>query len=219
LRLAVPDAGRWTWLVVTDDALTINYLSRRLAENLALRAKVRHEIVSHEAAVAEQVIQQTPSIATSPEAARRLTASEAALRQGQFLLDASDFAGSWTLLHQAEELLAQARRLAWSEAAGAFASRMSSPCCMCFAALPLHEQVVECAARPGDRIHWRRATLRTSARCAALVGPKSGTPTTPRRRLSSFRRIIRTRDVMLCTSERRATRPRFPSGQTLLLCA
>jgi hypothetical protein len=143
LRIAVPDAGRWTWLVATDDELTINYLSRRLAENVSSRAKLRHEIVSREIEIADQVIQQTPSIPSSPEAARRLTAAQAALRQGQFLLDASDFSGSLLLLQHAEESLAQARRLAWSDAAGAFASRVSSPCCLCFATLPLHEHVLQ----------------------------------------------------------------------------
>jgi hypothetical protein len=143
LRIAVPDAGRWTWLVATDDALTINFLSRRLAENVSSRAKLRHEIVSREIEFADQVIQQTPSIPSSPEGARRLTAAQAALRQGQFLLDASDFSGSLLLLQHAEESLAQARRMVWSGAAGAFASRVSSPYCLCFATLPLHEQVLQ----------------------------------------------------------------------------
>jgi hypothetical protein len=139
MRINVPDVGRMAWIVVTDDPLTMNFLARRLRQNLVQRAKLRHEIVSREIALAEQVTKAAPrGLAAGEEAVRGLSETQAALRQCERLLDAGDFAGSLEMAQRTEELLARVRRQLWWGAASGFASRVSSPCCVAFAALPLH---------------------------------------------------------------------------------
>ncbi len=150
MRIVVPEVGRSTFLVATDDPLTVNFLSRRLRQSLAGNAKLRHEIISHELSTAKQVLKHAPADSSSREQAmRHLDDALASLRRCEFLLDASDFSGSLTMAQAAEHGLERMRRLVWSEAVAGFASRSASPCCVGFAALPLHwalEQRVRAAS-------------------------------------------------------------------------
>lgn len=139
MRLAAPDVGRLAVLVVTDDALTINFLLRRQRQHLGPAAKLRHEILTRELAVAEEALNQAPpDLPFRSEIIQRREEARAALRQCQALLDASDAAGSLTMAERGEQSLANLRRLVWSGAADAFPARTTSPLCVSFAALPLH---------------------------------------------------------------------------------
>jgi hypothetical protein len=139
MRINVSDLARGAWIVVADDPLTMNFLGRRLRQSLAPRAKLRHEILARELALAEQVLAAAPSDAAArDEGVRGLEEARQAMRQCERLLDAADFAGSLEMAERAQQSLAHVRRRMWWGAANAFASRVASPCCSAFAALPLH---------------------------------------------------------------------------------
>jgi hypothetical protein len=59
------------------------------------------------------------------------------------LLDAGDCAGSLEMGERAENSLAHVRRQVWWGAANSFASRVGSPCCSSFGALPWHWKLAQ----------------------------------------------------------------------------
>ncbi len=148
MRIVAPEIGRSTFIVATDDALTVNFLSRRLRQNLSTNAKVWHAILGQELTIAEHVLNQAPENLPSLDQAKRYLAdAQALIRQGEFLLDASDFAGALSMAQRTEQALERLRRLVWSQSVMGFASRSASPCCVSFAALPIHWALAERIAR------------------------------------------------------------------------
>ncbi|MBW3596150.1 MAG: hypothetical protein KY475_02615 [Planctomycetes bacterium] len=144
MRIALSGVGRWAMVVVTDDALTVNFLSRRQRQCVQPLAKLHHEVLSREAAAVEEALTQAPAdLPARYDAAERLAPARAALGQCQALLDASDPAGSLMMAERAEQSLIHLRRLMWSNAAEGFSSRTASPFCSSFAALPLHWRLTQ----------------------------------------------------------------------------
>jgi hypothetical protein len=141
MRIQLTDMSRAEWIVVTDDPLTMNFVAGRLRQSVAVRAKLRHEILSRELALAEQVLAAAPADTAREEGLRGLDETRQAMRQCERLLDASDYSSSLEMGERAANSLAHVRRQTWWGAANAFVSRVGSPCCCSFGALPWHWNV------------------------------------------------------------------------------
>jgi hypothetical protein len=142
-RITAPEVTYASWIVVTDDPLTTNFLAHRQRIDLGSHAKSRHEVISRELSEVERVLGLGPEgFAARPELARPLEEGRIAARQCQRLLDVTDFAGAVAMADQAEHALARVRRKVWSEAVGRFSSRTSSPGCTLFSTLPSHWELI-----------------------------------------------------------------------------
>lgn len=139
LRVAVPAPGPVRMVVLTENPLVLNHLSRRLAEsNQSAAAALRQIALARLTAVETIDRQLTAQGRVQTEALTWLTEARASLRTCEQLLDAADYGASQQHAELALSSLARIRHSRWLQAASAFATPVASPCCTSFDALPLH---------------------------------------------------------------------------------
>jgi hypothetical protein len=139
VAVSLEDAGLTSLVVLTQDPLVINHVSRVLTTQGQSAAKLQYEIASNWFTAASTVCSRLPQrLRNGSAAASLLQEAEGNLKQCQLLLDANDHRTAFQYADRSMRTLAKLRRSQWDAVGSLFSSPVASPCCVSFESLPSH---------------------------------------------------------------------------------
>ncbi|MCO6456990.1 MAG: hypothetical protein J5I93_16950 [Pirellulaceae bacterium] len=138
-HLELADAPRVSLIVMTENPLVLQYLTRFMSDHRQRLAQLRYEVASqwHEQTqhVQQQLSSQSRGLADDE---RRLSLAQSHLVQSRRLLDSQEFQHAEAAAEEALDELARLRRVHWERAVQGFEQAVASPLCVAFETLPLH---------------------------------------------------------------------------------
>ncbi len=137
LRVTLAEPDTVSLVLVTQDPLVINRVTRELSANRQPSTALRHELASLQLRHTQQVLAR---LEPRERADRFLEEARFALERGEQLLRTGDTKNALLATVQGHDLIRRVQRHAWEEAVLLFPSPASSPLCASFATLPLHAQ-------------------------------------------------------------------------------
>ena len=133
-------------ILLTQDPLAVNHLSRTLRESQAAATSLQHQqTVSKLIATSTMIEQLTGQGQTVTDAATALQDARFYTQQSEQLLQSGDYANVWKSTHLANQRLQTLRHATWKQTVAVMPSPISSPLCTSFSLLPFH---IEFARRP-----------------------------------------------------------------------
>ena len=128
-------------ILLTQDPLAINHLSRTLRESRASAASLQHQQTVAKLLATTAIIEQLAAQGqTFNDAPRILQDAGSYAQQSEQLLQSGDFANTWKLTRTAQQQLRTLRHTVWKQAVVSLPSPMSNPLCSSFGLLPLHTE-------------------------------------------------------------------------------
>lgn len=135
-RISLPGTDTISLVLLTQDPLAVNRVSRALLTMQSDAARLRQQIATMQLRQTQQVLAQLGH----PNERAELLIDQAIviLERAEQLLRSGDDQHAAAESIRATDLMRQVRREAWETAAHAFPSTASSPLCSSFESLPLH---------------------------------------------------------------------------------
>ena len=138
-RIMLENAPLVSLVVLTENPLVVNHLSRYLIDNRKRQAQLEYEVAAEWLELMERVHQRLSSQSRARnEDEPLLTRARAEVIRSRRSLDTEDYQTARDMARAAGDNLARVRRANWRQAVASFASPVSSPLCVCFETLPMH---------------------------------------------------------------------------------
>ncbi|MCU0960247.1 MAG: hypothetical protein MUF48_09095 [Pirellulaceae bacterium] len=145
LRITLERPQAVALVVLTQDPLVINFLARQLTATRTLHDDLSREIATQQyaevVATHQQLLAATPASRLTAHTLddRSLSLARSELQHFEQLMSSGGHERAYDFLQRGLQQLSAARYHHWRLAVDSFPSPISSPLCVCFAALPQHQ--------------------------------------------------------------------------------
>jgi len=147
---ACEDVGLVTLVLLTQDPLAVNHLSRTLGQSREATTRLKQDITQFMLAETQGIVRQVDRSGNRVHRASQwLLEADQLLRRSEQLLHNGDFSGAHRFNSQANNHLRRVRQKYWEQAAITFPSPISSPLCTTFSTLSTHYRLTARGARWG----------------------------------------------------------------------
>jgi hypothetical protein len=144
------NVGLVTLVLLTQDPLAVNHLSRALRHSHETTTRLRQNITQFVLAETQSVVRQVDRTGNRVhQASQWLLEADQLLRRSEQLLYSGDLSAAHQLNSQANNRLRRVRQKYWEQATIVFPSPVSSPLCATFSTLTTHYRLAARGARWG----------------------------------------------------------------------